>query len=926
MIEVTVQSGATLSRSVSGYIRAVKQLTGHEFSVPLRDEWGTCGYHTGEFAVSLESGINIEIYGANPNAYMAGGVPRPFISARLEFVDYVNLIAGHTDPDDCDLYLPDAHDHEAGLDWKLSGGVFGVGLTEVQEEAVAAQGYNSWYAESWGNIQVPHPGWGTSSPPDPPENVLYDVSVPYEVKIQGQFDLVANYSYEMIYPSGEVYGGNPHDYNPWGMSSRILEFFYRPAGDITVTITVDGSVRFTQTYDATDFGGEEDFNEIFKNGFGMVGIEPSTAKTWAGTDDTWPPVVEEGDQYIDCGEMLEAAIGGMPDVGTGPIPAQEKTIKGDLWGGDPPEIIGSYDRGIASFASGVYKLSSRSCGVSDQFRAWNLSSDTVYRAFVTNWDGAARAGVDISIAEYSGAWEWPQNLPKDLNTAMPPTNASGASTKTIRHPGDVRGFNAAWDSPNQYYELAAASNGQGARKHEASEYPTSVTPSLGVTNLDDLREPRYPEHEELEIGHYHDGRCELFPDLDALRFDAAMTISAPTSSVIAFFDDHTEWSVVSGSANLSNVGGALVVEVLTDCKITKARTDEPFDGCRYADLNYSVAPSNTNPLTISLEDERYWTVTPTANEIDWATPLGVTAQATNQVDDWGWGATGLDDLSIAGLKAGYTYTFSNITLKRKGPIKVTVFGGGFVGDARGCDRKSDLYTMHAGWTRKAIVWIDGMPAAVIRDTYHEQTDPNTWEHRSACANDSGVLQPTNGFVTVSAAEADLETAFLVPGHLHRRWVGGSRSAGANPRHADTVALQCGQPDAGHLQAVSRRHCRGAGRHRRRRDVGQERQRLLQHLVVGTVDEARHLHHGWLRMDRLGVAQTIAGRGPGRLPGLLQGAGAQVRRQRCLRGHSGAEPKPVGCAADRRFPDRRRRQGNYRPGAGRSHLHGLHQRR
>ena len=753
-----VQTGITLSRKLSGNIRTRREITESQI-VDLCTDWGgETHYWEGAKAVPC----NVVDFLAC--IYTVGG--QELASVRLGTRFNRVTVPKSPDPniDWCpEEYLPDGtHDSTTWIDWIAHSSIMGpTGYYHDDTDTwIAPQTYNSWYSSA--------AGYGE----DPPETILYDSQLAYEVEVTGQFRLMAKYSEKWTFrpfDKHKIYDEYPFDYDPYGMDNRTLEYWYEPilGSVVTAKCSVDGVIRLSKNLSAADFGGHAGFVDMFYNGFGKVYIYPRTSNAF--TKGQW----ETSDQqtsYPD-GPLLALAnhvnctIDGITNRGS------------NRWSGTMGFPLYPPYTGIAHFSSldngGIYTYEANALaehivygGQGSGCTIECLSTDITYRVSAKDYNGGAREGVRFEFAAYDGPWEGSHD-----DNVFIETNQAGEGVTTFCYPGILRGF----DLPAERIGARSPSGWQHQHTQRGLTEP-GFPYGIGISNLDSLGEPKFPTA-PYESG-YHDGRLELGVDYPVFTPSEAVTISAPSSSDKILFDN-TGWDVVQGSADLSVVNGCLQVVVTSGpCKIQKSYGSIYLTGCRFADLKYTSL-DDEQEIRIDLGGgSRYWKIKPTNFEIDLVSPFGLVVDSSvfqsrlGSDIDWSWGVEAVGTLEISELRNGKTYTFEKLMLKRKSSLQVVIFGGAFIGAEYGYYRGSDPYTFFQRpdnwWTRKGIVFVDGMPSAEIRETKHTYiSDTVPWEHYSAKLGDSNLLVcgPGDAFVTLTPdpAQGSMEAAFLTPG-------------------------------------------------------------------------------------------------------------------------------------------------------------------
>ena len=765
---ITVSTGHTLSRTLTGYVRAVKIAGTQNYTVYLcqeqEDPWEWYTDETGAYS----SAVHVH--------QLFLGVQSGVLDACLPLAFTLNMIpsiyAGTpADPVIC----PDSYEKSAAADyyckilWELTGAAFGDPF-EADGVVLAETGYNSLYglaysSDTFGEFEEPPFAYHEY----PHEGVTYDISIPFSVSLSGTFKLMADYSTVMSSGlTGKIEQNYPADNDPYGMSARILEYYYIPISDIQVDISIDEQSVYSESFGAMEFGSQALFEAAMKNGFGTVDIAGDVRKTWDKPD------IYPANTYEDMGEMFEVLVGGMPNAGS-IQPDYNLELEYPIYIGDPmedPILIGYYTAGVVTWGptstGGTYAATSCNGGMTHQARWVSGSGDTVYNLTTTDYDGTVRNGVIVDVDEFDGDeedWEWPANT-KEANVRLT-TAGSGTAQYTVRHPGQISGFEGEHNVTNRFYEFH--DTGQGSRLHNAANGQFDWPPVLGVTNLDALSEPKFPYYNEKSF--FHDGRVELGGP--GLRNESALVLTTPATQKRTEFDSATGWTVSPvGGATISVDGGKLKVEVgAAPCAITKDFDTNSWAGARFADLLFTA--DTTLPVTVEIEDGRLWevsTLSAASKEFDLATPrAGVAANSTAQsrfgTADWGLGVHEIGELTLSGLAAGKTYYFEAVQLKRKTDLKAVIFGGAFVGSAKGQDRQSDAYTLHNFQTRKGIIFIDGMPAAEIKETLHSYDEfTELWTQDYTLLGDADLLTPAS-FVEATPASAveEMESVFLVPG-------------------------------------------------------------------------------------------------------------------------------------------------------------------
>lgn len=768
-MERTLKESVTLTKTVSGYIRAVRSADTGEWTVPIYCEDDETWYYSsgGQYASGAHvDDLTIYIYNCATDDVLLSmtlGIAKTLTPESL---------GTWTDcPEDSYRYdVGGFANYSVKLDWSATLGGIG-GADTVGGAVLAKQYYNAFYTNAWGSEY----GWNFDDPPDPygdqiehpayaendpSEDIEYDETLAYELSITGTFDIKAKYSGELDSGTDFIYHAYPNDRDPYGITPRELEVYYVPhsGSSVSVSLEIDSTEVYSGSVDASDYADEAAFNAAFKNGFGKVLISADVVKTYDSAVYT----------ARDFGEMLEAVVTGMPNAGTQTITESVEETNGSAYW-------------TPSATGGTYSIESSNSGYAHQIVFGPGASNTTYNALITDWEGTVRSGVQIGVAEYGaadhrgGAGTWAYPVVAKTDNVIMTTGGLGTDQVIVYHPGDLRGFDdSVLMNPNTYY--VQHPTGTGARRHNASDI--DYEPQQGIINLDSLNEPLYDATETESA--YGDWRCELYPSYvdgttEKFIIEDVLTVDAPTSADKTIFATHTNWSVTAGSADITDDGTTIIVDNITsDATISGNCSGFTFRGARFADLVHTS--DSTDPLTITIGGCT-WQVTAADTEFDLASPeTGAAASSTSQTQitgtpDWGWGVGTVGTMTIAGLKVGKTYTFTKVTLKRKSKLKAVIFAGAFIGDAEGATRASDTYTMHNFWTRKGLVFCDGMPAAEIRETHHINTS-GVWTHEYACTDDADVISPADGFVTWNhSADADLEALYLLPGTYEEATLG-----------------------------------------------------------------------------------------------------------------------------------------------------------
>jgi hypothetical protein len=325
------------------------------------------------------------------------------------------------------------------------------------------------------------------------------------------------------------------------------------------------------------------------------------------------------------------------------------------------------------------------------------------------------------------------------------------------------------------------------------EYPIIHIGKGNLTGLTGATEPEFglpvsPSEHGTEWQSYDDGLVRYVGGL--LDWDGAVTFEAPLSKSVYDFDATAGWSVTPAGAATFGLDGSgnLQVAVSQDCEISKdiSAAGVTFAGARYVDIGFTS--SDGSGVTLDVNGSREYALTTSDHIADVLAPSnqapGVdTTQTLNLGDSpsWGWGIHGVSDIGFKALKAGVTYTFTGITLRRgeDGTIKVMLSDGGFVGDRPGDARTSNpdtLIPVPGGENglvrgRRGVVLVDGIVAAEVYDMEHDVIPPGYWRHIPLHLSQSDkVLYPSDGMVsmTVNTGSAswqigDREVSMLADG-------------------------------------------------------------------------------------------------------------------------------------------------------------------
>jgi hypothetical protein len=582
---------------------------------------------------------------------------------------------------------------------------------------------------------------------------------PFEVELSGDFELRCRYGFHgYSWLTTQIWQSYTRDYDPYGPYPEGFEFYYYPTGNLTASFTVCST---TVTASISTTGMEEDL----KYGLGNINIIMT-----GGQLSVEERCFEPGD-IKEFGYVTVSGIGGnypnntieFPNSGEEGLPFIEKAVLENM-------TLTVWSIGSDSWIEHPYPA------IPCSWNLWCGPYSPHITGYIKHLDGTPVAGVRLECEE-------------DYYDV---SDSAGYVNLT-------KDFDGVWELG--YFDIFddefTLSAGTSEQKEEGCT--THYAPTIVDDDLD-LHEPWFPAcgggkgFEDYESG-FWDRRTELIPG--QFQWEDGIEIAPVSSRKVVEFNDATGWTITpAGAATISVVSGKVQVEVDTDCSIFKSFTGgQTWRGLRYAYITHTT--DDDDPITFSVAGRDY--DIPSTKLVDLLKIKTPPANDTSQTcfpDDsagWGWGVGDPGNIEFGGLRAGKTYTFEDVTTKKLpaaqgGHIEVLVTDGAFVGSTMGDSRTTDPYSLffyvesdpeelahYLG--RKAIVFVDGMPAAELFDMKHYLVPAgggtSVWRHENLQLSDTLALFPPDGAVQMSEMapiagqtdwqNGDIETAFIETG-------------------------------------------------------------------------------------------------------------------------------------------------------------------
>lgn len=692
-----IQSNVELSRTVTASFR----LSRHEYGEPVADQWCDDGSGMVPLPDKHVGGVGckgkIVISNMNGDTVLEAGLSGSTFSETGE--------------------LPE--DPECPGDYQEAGGPIVVSLhktiyDKVMGDPTGRTGtlfVDSWTHNGW-HAQVCHAvEYGLAMP----GRVSVDDTTTIAATISGPFNLYASYDEELYDgQSLESWAKYIRDHDPYGMTSRNLEYWYEPAGEITITVSspIGGTVY---TISASSFDSQAEFVEFFRNGF-KASVEGTAISRYD----------------LHC---LHA------------LPEAEKVMWGSISGSGCGDGTVVPSASVGGYGGGAEELTFHPTDGS--FEYWD-DGDRTYG------DDAPTPTVDLTcgpftvsysgvVQDIDGTSRTASILSGEYHDPASPICLSGpVISESIAYEGcwSVR----CWGMPQ--YQIHKV-DGVGLGGTSSSHYHEII----GLTNLASMGEPDFPADPSDADSWFRDSRVEIAGP--HFSWPAALTIDVPESKDILTFNSASGWSVSDGEADISLSGGKLHIQVTSGTPtISHAISGVSLAGARFADLVYTA--TDTEPIEIGIDGSTY-EVKPDEPTIDLIAPtnnaLSVDSTQLWQ-ESWGYGMHEISSISFSGLRAGRSYLFEKLTLKRhqSGSAWVYVTQGGFIGDQVLGMESADPYSGSV----KFRVFVDGI---VALEGYDRQA--------LTTANLASLVSTTSGMVTCSVGAggwSGAESTSLAPGY------------------------------------------------------------------------------------------------------------------------------------------------------------------
>lgn len=649
-------------------------------------------------------------------------------------------------------YLEDIHNPSQAPEWRA--GYFNVYIkgqvSGGSEQSVLVGSYDlgwQWIGNGYDIWQATYPDW--------------DETATFEFEISGTFEKRAKITYNN--PVDNDYIHDAYSESGRSVAGPVpvteMEYYYVPPASCDYTLELEGSTVDSGTVSAGD-----------DQGLGMYRVEGFTETM----SDAGPEVTQE--------ELL----------------AVDVTMSGSM-------PIGSISGSHEEITEGGITYGYRCVGNAGNFKLYAYGWPTAYpyppklplcyeieapaatfthAGSVKHWDNTATAGIELVIGE------------TDNPTAT--TDVDGSFSKAVSYDGIWR---VGWRfSPSVWYG------------DESNDYNTEHT-APGVSNPYAKAVPYFDtERETLWSKNYFgwgDHVC-VFEEPEALfGWPDALTVSAEQAKDVTEFVGAASWSVTSGAAAITDVGGSLQVVVTSDCTIERSFASDQWAGARFADILHTS--DDSGEITIEAAGRQY-AFTSSDYRIDLACPSNIDgADTTNMLvgvtaPGWSWGIHSPGTVKLIGLRAGKTYTFTKVQLRRLsaeegGYIKVYVnphgpFVGSRIGDNRIEDVKQIEFSQSGNETvyaqQTGLVIVDGIVAAELSCIRHQMLLVAGWEENwyhpaMSIDDDESILFPHDGLVQMSLGETDsgwrttdANAAWLKQG-IYTDWDNVGIDAAVNPR-------------------------------------------------------------------------------------------------------------------------------------------------
>ncbi len=764
-----VRSGITITRNVSGSVKAIREANGTVGVTCLKyeDPNFSCGGNSpqnyGQLAKhhDVDAGVWVHLFDAQGIGLFSLNVETRRVSGL-----WVNEA-----PDTCPAMCAAGDEFQVRIQHRF--GLYRYGGAEFEEDPT-----DKLYPEVGepapydvvGEYTRLHHEWSTVNSPDlpitevyngpyPDETCSWDKSTEFTIELSSTFDLWAQYFYS---DAGEYLIG-PQDTlwkefaqrDPIGLRPRGIVYYLKPATGSTIALSVSGAgYSYSDEFAWSGFGEDAGIN-----GFGAVKLTArANGLMSAGT-------LLEADSFAEAKDIISATITGIQGQSTGVFTC-------DLTNTDPAQpaenkvAFAEWDPGANTYRLNVTSLRQGGAEAKHTLMLECGVRQVNYSGCIRDMDGSPRAGIKINFDECEPDWTEPPTEPNVDAT----TDANGEYSRSVIYPGWV-GSTPDWTDGLEQCRLWKY-NGQNPSEG-SSGMATWLrrSTSHSVLGLDD------PEPAFQSVngdGGYNDGLMEC--ELADLAFEDAveLTILAELDPIVFGAGG---WSHTGDCTVTSDGGYVKVTDITSESSITKTLTGNPA-GMRFADFDFDT--DDTEPITLSFGG-RSWQISGSHKRVD-ALAAGSGSQQTllakdsTPQPDWGFPSS-VGSVTISGLRVGKTYTFRTLTPKMadptNNPAKVIVFGeGSFIGSTPGEDRLVDEYTCWESDTdvysgRQAIVLVDGVIAAEIYAT-HKYMSGSNWVVDGVSLGDA-MIGATNavskavGTPTADTWEEDALTPHLRPG-------------------------------------------------------------------------------------------------------------------------------------------------------------------
>lgn len=723
-----IQSGITLTRSISGTMTDIRQL-GTAYNVDPNIDWQ--GYYVtadepNQFKPYVPSAMSW-IMSARPEILVQFGAGAAAINYKMNFfADATYSAPGGSFA--ADEILADGGPADAHCYLHAT-------LTEVGSGNVVAQDdFDEGTFNGVVNPDGTNPDTGLSW-----LSTAWNQSETFSFTVSGTFDLYADYDTYVAAPVSPEPSWHDYveDHDPYGPPSRVLKFYYVSHGSLTISWTFgSNSGHKTVTIAADAFpGGLDAFSvqvtALSPNDFTAYtgGMPFSSPQQIASItfNDVPGNKINIAAQSLNANWTVPSAsdASAINESGTTSASVNNNTLEvyttgtGDV--GNPPGVI--FQPYIGPF-------------VNDHTGSVLNLDDTAVSTEVTDTndsiDGSSDANGNFNLSHnYNGVYFFAVNSGA---VATSPASEDGA------------GFFYGGTDPiyNTSDNLYGAFSGSGLTPDYNTGGPViRWVISANLPNLaPDFPFPAIASAYEQYLW-YNDSRMESL--VSDMQWPAALRISAPTSKTALTFDgsDAANWTATNATVTQSVDG---FIEVTASADGASASRDYTsvtpaicLGGARY--IQFNCTSDDTSAISVTIGGYTYSVVPGDVIDIlsgGGGTDTTQTGYGISQPDP-AFGLNNPGHFSISGLHNGKTYTLKNLTLTRKGPMTVRLTDGSFIGAAPGDARVGDISAYGVTWNRKGIITCDGITIAEIADTAHyEDTNSGYWYEIPVCID--GALQ------------------------------------------------------------------------------------------------------------------------------------------------------------------------------------------